>query len=99
MPSPAYRHRTHYRAVRGKLKLSNMKIIEKIISGNFLRGKKTYLSIGLGLAGFFANKYGFKHEFDGVVEIVRLNSAELATLVGLIGAIWGRIVAKPNAGK
>ena len=99
MPSPAFRHRTRFRSTRGKLKLSNMKLIEKIISGNFLSGKKTYLSIGLGLAGFFANKYGFRHEFDGVVEIVKLNSAELATLVGLVGAIWGRLVAKTGEGK
>ena len=97
MPHPQYRHRV--RATRGRLRIGNMNMITKLLKGDFLSGKKTFISLALGLAGFFANKYGVKHEFDGVVEIISLNSAEIVTLIGLIGAAWGRIVAKPKAGK
>ena len=97
MPHPQYRHRV--RATRGRLRIKNLDMITKLIKGDFLSGKKTFISIGIGLAGFFANKYGVKHEFDGVVEIISLNSAEIVTLIGLIGGIWGRIVAKPKSGK
>lgn len=95
MPHPQYRHRV--RATRGRLKLGNLDMITKLLKGDFLSGKKTFISLALGLAGFAANKYGIKHEFEGIVEIVSLNSAELVTLAGLIGAAWGRLVAKPKA--
>jgi len=97
MPSPAYKYRTRYRTTtRGKLKLENLNMIAKIITGDFLKGKKTFLSIGIGLVGFFANKYGVKHEFDGVVELIKLNWDDILVLAGLVGAAWGRIVAKPS---
>ena len=97
MPSPAYKFRTRYREkTRGKLKLENLNMIAKIITGDFLKGKKTFLSIGIGLVGFFANKYGVKHEFDGVVELVKMNWDDILVLAGLVGAAWGRIVAKPS---
>jgi len=97
MPSPAFRNRTRYRTTtRGKLKLENLNMIAKIITGDFLKGKKTFLSIGIGLVGFFANKYGVKHEFDGVVELIKLNWDDILVLAGLVGAAWGRIVARPE---
>ena len=50
MPSPAYRHRTRYRTTtRGKLKLENLNMIAKIITGDFLKGKKTSSPSELGL--------------------------------------------------
>ena len=81
---------------RGKINTENTNMIKKLLKGDFLNGKKTFISLLLGLAGFAANKYGVKHEFEGIVEIVSLNSAELVTLAGLIGAVWGRLVAKPK---
>jgi len=94
---PNYRHRV--RATRGRLRIGNLDMITKLITGDFLNGKKTFISIGLGLAGFVAQKYGIKHEADSIIELVRLNWDDLLVLAGLVGAAWGRIVAKPKEGK
>ena len=85
-----------------KQKNKTMKTIEKIVSGDFLHGKKTYLSILIAFAGFVAGRFGIdlpKQEVNGIIEIIRLNWEDITVLAGLIAAAWSRLVTKGSQKK
>ena len=74
-----------------------MKIIERLIKGDFLQGKKTYISLLVTAAGFVAGRFGVdlpKQEVNGIIEILRVNWEDVTVLSGLVAAAWARLVAK-----
>lgn len=74
-------------------------MIKKLISGDFLNGKKTYLAIIISGIGWVAGRYGVKAEVDQVIHLLQLNWQDGMTLAGLLGAIWARAVSKGNSDK
>jgi len=72
-------------------------MIEKLLKGDFLDGKKTYISLLVAAAGLVAGRFGIdlpKQEVNGIIEIVRLNWEDITVLAGLVAAAWARLVTK-----
>lgn len=72
-------------------------MIEKIVKGEFLQGRKTYISILVALSGLVAGRLGVdlpKQEINGIIEIIRLNWQDITVFAGLIAAAWSRLVSK-----
>ena len=97
MPHPLYRNRPRP-TKSGKLKLNikPMKIIKKLIAGDFLNGKKTYLAVLISGIGWVAGRYGVQAEVNQVIELLKLSGPDFMTLGGLLAAIWARAVSKGN---
>ena len=95
MPHPLYRNRPRP-TTRAKLNLNlnPIKMIKKLISGNFLNGKKTYMAILVSGIGWVAGRYGVQSEVNQVIEVLKMSGPDLMTLGGLLTAIWARAVSK-----
>jgi len=74
-------------------------MIKKLLSGNFLNGKKTYMAILVSGIGWVAGRYGVQTEVNQVIEVLKMSGPDLMTLGGLLAAIWARAVSKGNPDK
>lgn len=98
MRHPIYRHRPRP-TNRAKLNLKPIIMIKKLLSGNFLNGKKTYMAILVSGIGWVAGRYGVQTEVNQVIEVLKMSGPDLMTLGGLLAAIWARAVSKGNSDK